>query len=240
MHHQIFRPGIDDVAIDNLPNIEHRGGGANSGPSAFVPAGLKTAANGINSSLPASLQTSCEDYIQDRGDLIHTFAPAGGNVTDLMSADTGVRYVDGVVSVRTTDLSSDALGLGWGMTRDWTNMANQADNLTGNGMVETDLPTLRDIPQDGQPDTYAAVTNGYNARYFDSTGGPYGERFFGQDVLTVNTAAKEILITDTLGDQLRFNDFTVTPTGKQGTFKSFTDPYGNVTSVVSYTSAGKP
>ncbi len=206
-----------------------------------VPASLSTNADIINNQVPRSLDPSRADYNLDRADLVRTFPLATGGVGDLMSSDTGVRYVDGAISVRTTDLASDALGVGWGMTRDWTNMANQADGLTGNGMVETDLPHLREDVTPVNGPTIIVISNGLNARYFDDNGlGGYTDRFFLQETLSYSSTNKEFVLTDTMGDQLRFNDFTVTPTGKQGIFKSFTDPYGNVTSVTSYTSAGKP
>jgi hypothetical protein len=122
----------------------------------LVPYSLAQASDAITNSVPRGLDPSRNDYNQDRSDLVRTFAAAGGNISDQISAYTGVRYLDGVIAVRTTDLASDSLGVGWGMTRDWTNMANQADGLTGNGMVETDLPHLREAVS--FPETPAAFT----------------------------------------------------------------------------------
>jgi hypothetical protein len=104
-------------------------------------------------------------------------------------------------------------------------------------MVETDLPHLRkDVLG-----TYVVISNGYNARYFDDNdNGGLNDRFFEQEVFSYDSTHQEYDLVDTMGDQLRFNDFTVTPTAKQGTFKGFLDPYGNATNVTSYTGAGLP
>jgi RHS repeat-associated protein len=198
------------------------------------------AARALNADVAAPLQTDDRDANAQRGDLIRFYGPAYGATNDGASADTGVRYLDGVVAVRATDLASDALGFGWGQTRDWTNQVNQADGLTGNGMVVTDLPHLRQVTGTFG-NNYIAISNGFNARtYSDNGAGGYNDQFFIQDTFTANTTNQEFVLTDTMGDQFRFNDFTVTPSAKQGTFKSYTDPYGNVTSVVSTTSAGLP
>src|SRR5262249_9587729 len=45
--------------------------------------------------------------------------------------------------------------------------------------------------------------------------------------------------TDSAGDVIKYNDFTVTPANEQGVFKSFADPNGNTISVTSWTSDGK-
>jgi hypothetical protein len=71
-----------------------------------ILSGAGAAADAINGSSPSSLQSSDTSAIQDRGDLVRTYAAGYGNMPDMMSADTGVRYVDGVVAVRATDLAS--------------------------------------------------------------------------------------------------------------------------------------
>src|SRR5206468_8951341 len=51
----------------------------------------------------------------------------------------------------------------------------------------------------------------------------------------------EYVFTDTTGDQMHFSDFSSSiPTNQKGQLKSWVDPDGNTTSVVSRTSDGKP
>src|SRR5207245_1855051 len=83
------------------------------------------------------------------------------------------------------------------------------------------LPYLLSLS--GTPPEIVVVTSGSNARAFIGSG-PYTEQFFLQDTLANNTAAHEIVFTDTQGDVFRFNDFS---TAEPGVFKSFTDPDGN-------------
>ena len=132
---------------------------------------------------------------------------------------------------------ADLLTEGFGRTRSWTNGPGYAaggDN--GNGWVDTQTPRLL---QTGA--TIAAVSNGTTARYFDLVNGVYQPRFYDQSKLVDNTAAQEFVLTDTNGDQLHFADFNAAlPAAQQGALKSFVDPYGNVTSVTSWTASGRP
>jgi hypothetical protein len=97
------------------------------------------------------------------------------------------------------------------------------------------LPYLR---QDGAG-TITAISNGTTARFFDPVGGSYQPRFFLPEQLSANGGAAEFVLKDATGQQLQFHDFTVSPTGKRGQLKGFTDPKGNVFTVTSYTSDGK-
>src|SRR5262249_59429497 len=114
----------------------------------------------------------------------------------------------------------------------WTNAAGYASALTGNG---TNLPGLPFLTKDSVT-AVSVVSGGVVARTFDGT----TERFFLKETLSQNSGANEYTLTDTAGNVLVFNDFNVSPTGKRGQLKSFTDPAGNVTTVTAYTSSGSP
>ncbi len=150
-----------------------------------------------------------------------------------------VRYGDGVVNLWTTDLESDGFGQAWGQTRSWTNAigAFPTTALNGTGWIITQLPYLL---QANNGNTLVLVTNGVNYRYFDLSGGNWIERFYGQEKLVAGSP-QEYVFTDTTGDQMHFSDFSNgIPTNQMGQLKSWVDPDGNTTSVVSRTSDGKP
>jgi RHS repeat-associated protein len=150
-----------------------------------------------------------------------------------------VRYADGVVSLASNDLESDGFGQAWGLTRSWTNAMNATPNpLNGTGWIDTQLPYLL---QANSGNTLIVISNGINYREFDSSGGNWTSRFYDQDTLATNTSGQEYIFTDTVGDQIRFSDFSGSiPANQKGQIKSFTDANGNVTSVISRTGDGKP
>jgi hypothetical protein len=101
------------------------------------------------------------------------------------------------------------------------------------------LPYLLQVDASG---TLAVVSNGTTARYFDRVGTSYQPRFYVQDQLTPppGTGPGDFVLTDTVGDQLRFAGFTAdVPPNDRGQFDSFTDPYGNRTFVTARTPDGK-
>src|SRR5262249_27871131 len=78
-------------------------------------------------------------------------------------------------------------------------------------------------------------------RYFDPvSGGGYQARHFSQEQLSHDPVAGEFILTDTLGDRLRFFDFSASLPAERGKLVSFTDPAGGVTSVVSRDANGEP
>jgi hypothetical protein len=171
------------------------------------------------------------------GDLISTAAGASGNAPGGFS-EGGVRYADGLVRLADSDLSSAGFGTPWGQTRTWSNGPGYALGSTlGSGWVASQLPVLLQV---NGGSSLAVVSDAATARYFDLVGSTYQPRFDEQDVLTRNTTAHEFILTDTLGDQIRFNDFTGMPANAGGRFKSYTDPAGNVTSVVLWDNGGRP
>jgi hypothetical protein len=171
------------------------------------------------------------------GDLLQTVAGAqGGDPQADAFSDAGIRYADGLVEVSADDLSSDGYGMPWGQTRIWTSGAYGARSYVGSGWMDAQLPYL--LQAAGSNNTLLAVT-GDNARYFDYNGSAYVERYFLADTLAAGTG--EFILTDTAGDQWHFWDFSTSlPLVERGMFKSVVDPYGNSTSVSSWTSDGKP
>jgi hypothetical protein len=167
-------------------------------------------------------------------DLDHVAPGAEGNIPSLFSP-SGVRYSDGAVKLAFGDLSSNGFGMPFGITRTWTNLTSTANGFSGSGMLIDQLPHLRQDPGG----TLTAVANGFNVRYFDSSGGSYTARFFVQDTFTADSTNHQYVQTDSAGNVIKYNDFTVTPANEQGAFKSFTDPNGNAISVTSWTADGK-
>jgi hypothetical protein len=136
-------------------------------------------------------------------------------------------------------LWSMGFGTVWGQTETWSSAVGAANNgFAGNGMILSQLPYLLNL---NGGNTIAVVTGAGNTRYFDLSGGVYVARFFLQDILTHDTANSQYVLTDPTGAQVRFNDWSVGLAAlKRGQFKSYTDAYGNVTSVTSWTSDGRP
>ena len=102
-----------------------------------------------------------------------------------------------------------------------------AYNVNGYGWVIDQLPTLLQVNGTA---TLAVLDNSTTARLFDLVNGNYQARFFDQSQLT--HSGNEYVLTDSAGDQIRFYDFSTSfPVNQRGRFKSYTDPYGNQTSV---------
>jgi streptogramin lyase len=146
----------------------------------------------------------------------------------------GVRYADGAVTVPSADLSSGGFGTDWGQSRSWTNVPGAVpSNFSGAGVTVGEAPYLLQLGSS----LVALLSNGTTARLFDQQPDlTYRERFFGQDRLSVD-ANGDFLVSDSGGDVLRFGPFNAAnaPLANQSLFKSFTDPYGNVTSVTAWT-----
>jgi|GEM_PF-1725848 len=149
-----------------------------------------------------------------------------------------IRYSDGAVIVSSVDLHSEAFGLPWGITRQWTSGAGyQRENVVGNGMVISQHPTLF---QANGINTIGVVADGHTAWYFDLQGGVYKARNAEGDRLEIDTLTDEYIITREDGATLRFFGFSGTlPKSQRGQFKSFTDQFGNSAAAVSLTPEGK-
>ncbi|HEV3447791.1 MAG TPA: DUF4214 domain-containing protein [Gemmataceae bacterium] len=164
----------------------------------------------------------------------------GGSPMNGAYSAAPVRYYDGIVDLNIPVLpQANGFGRQWGDMLSWTNGAGYAANgSNGAGLVDDELPHL---VQEGSPNTsIAVVTTGVDGRIFDVVNGAYQERYFLPETLVHNSGTAEFIFTDSTGVQFHFNDFSVTPTGKQGTFKSLVDQDGNVTQIVSCSSTGQP
>jgi hypothetical protein len=162
----------------------------------------------------------------------------GGNPMTQGFSEAGVRFADGTIQLNTSDLVTPGFGNPWGQTRNWTNGPGYvAANINGTGWVDSQMPYIQ---QENNNNTMVLISSGTNARFFDGAGPTYTERYFLQDKLFDNTSAQEFELTDDTGKVLRLYDFsTGIPTAQQGTFKSLTDQFGNVTSVTSHTAGGQ-
>jgi RHS repeat-associated protein len=147
-----------------------------------------------------------------------------------------VRYADGVIRLTFEDLRSDGYGFAWGQTRSWSNAnAYSRRSYNGTGMVDSETPVLL------QTTTGVVInSNSTVAHFFDLNGSSYAPRYFYADTFTFNASTNTFTDTDLQGDQIQFYDYNSSwPALQQGHFKSWTDPYGNSVSVVSFTSAGQ-
>lgn len=155
------------------------------------------------------------------------------------TSSSGVNYFDGVAQISATNTALSSGGFDpWGQTVNWSNGPGYAPNgVNGNGIVNPTMPYL--LPVNG-PSTIAEVANGNTAQYFDLVNGTYQPRFFDQSTLVFDSSNDQYVLTDEMGDQLRFWSFDPSiPLARQGQFVSFTDPGGNVTSVTAYTPSGQ-
>ena len=189
--------------------------------------------NDLPPNLAPDADCGCGDS-QLPGEADNSSSGSGGSFSD-----GGVRYTDGTVRVNTSDLGSSGFGTPWGQDRGWTNGPGYATaSVNGTGMVTSQTPYLIQAGPDATPnDSFAVVTNGTTASYFDKSGSNYNSRFFVQNKFTSGT--NEYTLTDTLGNQTKFYGFdTSIPVAQRGQFKSFTDPVGNV-STATYDGNGK-
>ncbi|HEV3440515.1 MAG TPA: hypothetical protein VG122_24385 [Gemmata sp.] len=157
----------------------------------------------------------------------------GGNPGAADISPAGVNYSDGDVELSRTDLSSSGFGTPWSQGGSWSNLPGYAPtNTNGNGWMNPQMPFL----ENPNSSTIIAVTSGDGAQTFTLSGSTYADADFMLNTL-VHTGTTFVL-TDTTGNTFVFNDFsTSVPTAERGQFVSETDPYGNTTSVYSYTSA---
>jgi hypothetical protein len=167
------------------------------------------------------------------GGLIATAVGANGqNPGRGAISATGVRYADGAVAVSAADLTTGFARF----DRVWTNNAAYAAGaFNGSGWVDTQLPYLQN--PNGNSTTIVVLSGGTDARFFDLNGSAYQERLFLPEQLT--SGSNQFTLTDSMGDQIVFNDFSSNwPASKQGQFSSSIDPGGNAISVTDYYASG--
>ena len=155
------------------------------------------------------------------------------------SAESPVRYIDGVVRFDSWDLEADAFGELWGHNRSWSGGAGTSNDMNGSGWVIAQLPELR--PQTTTGTGYFVVENAYVSRYYDGTDNTgFTSRFFDISDLSYDDSNDQYVLDDGAGSLLRFADFSTTrPIAQRGAFVSKTDPGGNVT-FSSWKSNGRP
>jgi RHS repeat-associated protein len=163
----------------------------------------------------------------------------GGDPASGMYSGNTVRDSDGTAVVKETDLTSWGFGDDFGQSRTWTNESFAYDPQSshlGSGWVSSELPHLLADPSG----TIEPLFGVDNIRFFDPNGqGGYTPRFFVQDTLVHDPAGHQFIFTDTVGDQVVFDDFDASiPPARQGQFKRLIDPAGQVTSVTAYTAEG--
>jgi hypothetical protein len=146
-----------------------------------------------------------------------------------------VSYNGGVAYVEADDLASAGFGTPWGQTRTWSNnVVNAAGSFNGYGWVDSQRPTLQSF-NDGA--TVVVTSTSVSARTFQRQGdGSYLAPFYLKDTLTHDTVNHQFVLTDEAGDRLTFWDYDASiPALRQGQLQSFTDPDGNLTQVVAWT-----
>jgi RHS repeat-associated protein len=155
---------------------------------------------------------------------------------DTTFSPSGVRYFDGQINISNTDLSSAGFGSLWGQSRSWSN-GTPPSSSNGNAVIDVDRPYLIEpLANDSFVEVISSATN---ARFFNLSGGTYAEQFFLLDKLVHNTSTGEFVFTDSIGNTIRFFDFTAPLANQRGQFKSCSDPKGNTINVTSWTSDGK-
>ena len=160
------------------------------------------------------------------------------NTGSLSALESGgpIRYFDGAVQLATTDLGSDGFGVPWSHTRNWSNAEGySAGQYFGSGWQVSEIPHLIK-PTD---DRIIVIFNAMDALFFDKVNDVWVPHFFHHHTLTEDSG--EYVLADEGGNRIRFNSLSGSlPAAQRGLFKSFTDPYGHVTQVTSWTTDGKP
>jgi RHS repeat-associated protein len=175
-------------------------------------------------------------------------SPGVGNSNSVAGwSDNPVRYSDGTALVTAADITSDADGLPWGISRSWTNAPGYATGMFfGYGMVIDEQPTLINVSVSvsvgSTNSTLAVISNGHSASYFVYNTGEYrpGELVDGtfvpnflQETLVHDTTYDTWLFTDTTGSQSYFYGFSSgLPNHLQGQLQAYKDTDGNSISYV--------
>jgi len=156
----------------------------------------------------------------------------------------GVRYHNGEVFFRSTDLASASQGNGWGFTRFYANnLGFDADWVAGTGWVVGQMPFLvESVTDDDGAAQLVAISGPNNIRWFDRTDdGGWQVQFFLPETLAHAEAEREFVLADSLGNVTKFHDFSAgVPLTQQGKLKAFVDPAGHETQVVYEVVGSKP
>ncbi len=132
-----------------------------------------------------------------------------------------IRYADGSISIRATDLSSDGFSLPWGHTRSFQSRLSVNETI-GNGFnwQVQEWPHLA-IDQDG---SVAVLGRQNTVVLFDRINSNYVARFSLKPTLTLNVTTKRYSYREQNGTITEFDQLT-------GVFRKRTDAAGNVIEV---------
>jgi hypothetical protein len=93
----------------------------------------------------------------------------------------------------------------WAQTRSWSN-GTPPSSFNGTGVIDMDRPYL--LEPNGNDNYVVVVSSATEARFYNLVNGAYVPEFFVQDQLTHNTGNGEFVLTDTVGNQIHFWDWT--------------------------------
>jgi RHS repeat-associated protein len=121
-------------------------------------------------------------------------------------AGGSIRASDGVVDYGSTDLSSDALGESFGVTRNWTNDSGAAGSAGTFGSNWTDTQTAR-LTANSDASTVAIVLDGTRSLTFNKVGSDYILLGPGGESLVHDSGTHRFILQDTSGRLMSFYDF---------------------------------
>ena len=152
----------------------------------------------------------------------------GGNPALGSESESGIRYGNGQVDNATGQImDSTGFGQWFGQALQWSNITPySADSVFGLGMVNSATPSIHQTNGNG----YMVVQTGQSALWFDPVGSGFQARFFENTAYSLRQdATGDFTLIDARGNRIAFNGFgSGLPVAQRGTFKSLTDPYGNV------------
>ena len=204
----------------------------------IVDASATTVARGTANIAEVDVATPKVSQTCPPGLIATASAPTSGGAGAASNSSVGVNYADGTVHVNaSTGFGSDGFGLPWSQLLAWTNSEGiVGQGAEGSGMVDGTLPSIQ---QSGSGGGLMLTATAGNALWFDpGTGGSFNPKFFYQDKLSADSGSGDYVLTDTSGNVLRFSGFASGNPNSRGQLKSFTDPYGNVTSVTAQDLSG--
>lgn len=166
-------------------------------------------------------------------------AITAGNLAVDAASGHPITYFSGTPVVSSTDLWSDGFGTGWGQSRSWNDAVG--DGLNGYGWLDNQLPF---IARNGTDDYYSAITSSLSLREFHHTTTPssgYEPLLTGSDSLADDASNHLIVLTDPVGNQVLFHDFSSsTPSDQQGFFAGYRDADGHSITVTDANNDGRP
>jgi RHS repeat-associated protein len=158
-----------------------------------------------------------------------------GDCTDHSSSSYSgqpVRYASGQIRLVEQDLASNGFGVAWGHTRSYSNRVTAPDQgLNGSSWFVKEAPQVANLNPGADPNQATMVVMGVinDALWFDWVQGSsppqYQGRFFYQSKLTYDSTNGLLILTDPVGQQVKFFDFKNANT--PGQLYSFVDRGNN-------------